>query len=66
MSDTPDPSAPQDPAADHEAAAETPIERALRLKRAAQATRGRGPAAGFDRKAAARQAAGASRPWLKK
>ncbi len=54
MSDT-----PEDPA-------ESPIERALRLKKAAQAAKPQAPGPGFKPKAAARMPAGASKPWMKK
>jgi hypothetical protein len=46
---------------------ETPIQRALRLKRAAQAARPQPPRGGrFQREQAAGIAAGKSLPWMKK
>lgn len=47
-------------------AAETPIQRALRLKKAAIDARPKPPRGGkFQREQAARLAAGKSKPWLK-
>jgi hypothetical protein len=47
--------------------AETPIQRALRLRKAAQATKPKAPGGqGFDRRPASGIAAGASKPWMKK
>ncbi len=52
---------------DAENPAETPIQRALRLKRAAQAAQPQPPRGGrFQREQAAGIAAGKSKPWLKK
>jgi hypothetical protein len=49
------------------AAAETPIERALRLKKAAMKTKPKPPGAGrIHREQTAGVAAGASKPWMKK
>ena len=46
---------------------ETPIQRALRLKRAAQDARPQPPRGGrFQREQAANIAAGKSKPWMKK
>ena len=46
---------------------ETPIQRALRLKRAAQAAAPQPPRGGrFQREQAAGIAAGKSKPWMKK
>ncbi len=54
MADEPDP-------------AETPIQRALRIKRAAQDARPQPPRGGrFQREQAASIAAGKSKPWMKK
>ena len=48
-------------------AAETPMERALRLKKAAIAAKPQPPRGGrFQREQAARIAAGSSKPWLKR
>jgi len=47
--------------------AETPIQRALRIKKAALDAKPRPPQAGrAQREQAAGQAAGASKPWMKK
>jgi hypothetical protein len=47
--------------------AETPIQRALRMKKAALKAKPEGPAsANQQRRTVARVAAGASKPWLKK
>jgi hypothetical protein len=52
---------PKDPVA------ETPIQRALRMKTAALKARPKGPAgAPQQRRTVARVAAGASKPWMKK
>ena len=46
---------------------ETPIQRALRLKKAAIAARPKPPRGGkFQREQAARMASGKSKPWLKR
>jgi len=46
---------------------ETPIQRALRMRKAAMAAKPKAPAgAALDRKAASRMASGASKPWMKK
>ena len=46
---------------------ETPLQKALRLKKAAQDAREKPPRGGrFQREQAARVATGASRPWMKK
>jgi hypothetical protein len=48
-------------------AAETPIERALRLKKAALEAKPKPPGAGkFQRKQSAGIAAGSSKPWMTK
>ena len=48
-------------------AAETPMQRALRLKKAALAAKPKTPGGGkFQRQQTAGVAAGASRPWMKK
>jgi hypothetical protein len=63
-------SAPQDdppasPAAGDDAAAESPVQRALRLKKAAIEARAKPPRGGkFQREQAARIAAGKSKPWM--
>jgi hypothetical protein len=50
-----------------EDSAETPMQRALRMKKAAQANRSRGPAAGkFQRVQTAGIPAGVSKPQLRK
>jgi len=50
-----------------DAAAETPIQRALRLKRAATDARPRPPRGGnFQRQQAAALASGKSKPWMKR
>ncbi len=52
---------------DPERSDETPIQRALRLKQAAQAAQPQPPRGGrFQREQAAGIAAGKSRPWMKK
>lgn len=52
---------------DPETPDETPIQRALRLKRAAQAALPQPPRGGrFQREQAAGIAAGKSKPWMKK
>lgn len=52
---------------DAENPAETPIQRALRLKRAAQEALPKPPRGGrFQREQAAGIAAGKSKPWMKK
>jgi hypothetical protein len=52
---------PKDPAA------ETPIQRALRMKKAAVAAKPKAPGAGkLQREKVAGVAAGASKPWMKK
>ena len=46
---------------------ETPMQRALRLKKAAQEAKPKTPGQGkFSRQGAAGMAAGASKPWMKK
>ena len=47
---------------------ETPIQRALRLKKAAQTTRGGPPGRGrsADERAAAARSASKSKPWMKR
>ncbi|MDE2486447.1 MAG: hypothetical protein KGO51_03540 [Alphaproteobacteria bacterium] len=45
---------------------ETPMQRALRLKKAALDARRKGPAAGKVQRGSAAMKAGASKPWLKK
>lgn len=46
---------------------ETPVQRALRIKKAALAARPKPPRGGrFQREQAARIATGASRPWMSK
>ena len=46
---------------------ETPIRRALRLKKAAEAARPQPPRGGkFQREQSAGEAAGKSKPWMKK
>lgn len=63
-------SAPQDdppeiPADGDAAAAESPVQRALRLKKAAIEARAKPPRGGkFQREQAARIAAGKSKPWM--
>lgn len=49
-----------------EDAAETPMQRALRLKRAAQGAKPKTPGADFSREQTARMPAGASKPWMKR
>ncbi|WAC60584.1 hypothetical protein [Brevundimonas sp. SL130] len=59
---TPDPSAPAPAPSD-----ETPVQRALRLKKAALDARPQAPRGGrFQREQNARIAAGKSRPWMSK
>lgn len=54
-----------DPAAPVELADETPVQRALRLKKALIDARPKPPRGGrFQREQAARIATGASRPWM--
>ena len=45
---------------------ETPIERALRMKKAAFDAKPTAPASGFNREQTARMRSGASKPWMKK
>lgn len=45
---------------------ESPIQRALRLKKAAHEARGKAPAAGKVQRGSAAQRAGASKPWVKR
>jgi len=45
---------------------ETPIARALRMKKAAQEAKPKTPGAGFKREQTARMPAGASKPWMKR
>jgi hypothetical protein len=45
---------------------ETPMRRALRLKKAALEARSKGPGAGKVQRGSAAMPAGASKPWLKK
>jgi hypothetical protein len=45
---------------------ETPMQRALRLKKAALGARPKGPAADKVRRGSAAAPAGASKPWMKK
>jgi hypothetical protein len=52
---------PAEPPAD-----ETPLQRALRLKQAAERTRSKPPGAGKGPDRAAGPAAGASKPWMKR
>ena len=49
-----------------DAADETPLQRALRLKQAALQSKPKPPGAGGERQPAAGMAAGASRPWMKR
>jgi hypothetical protein len=49
--------APEDPN-------ETPMQRALRLKKAARDTRPKGPAAGKVQRGSAAAPVGASKPWM--
>lgn len=51
---------PKDPAT------ETPMQRALRLKKAALGTKPKAPSQKFQREQSAGIAAGASKPWMKK
>jgi hypothetical protein len=46
-------------------AGETPMQRALRLKKEAQAARPKGAAAGKVQRGSAATPAGASKPWMK-
>lgn len=47
--------------------AESPIQRALRMRKAAMASKPKAPGGeGFNRKTASGIAAGASKPWMKK
>lgn len=65
MSDSTDD--PQASAAPDDAASESPVQRALRLKQAAIDARAKPPRGGrFQREQAARIAAGKSKPWMKK
>lgn len=59
---------PQDPAAPDDApSSESPVQRALRLKKAIIDARAKPPRGGrFQREQAARIAAGKSKPWMKK
>lgn len=45
---------------------ETPIQRALRMKKAAREAQPKGPASDFKREQTARMPAGASKPWMKR
>jgi len=45
---------------------ETPLQRALRLKKAALEARPKGPGAGKVQRGSAAQPAGASKPWVKR
>jgi hypothetical protein len=45
---------------------ETPIQRALRLKKAALEARPKGPGAGKVQRGSAAMPAGVSKPWMKK
>ena len=45
--------------------AETPMQRALRMKKAARAAN-KAPGSDFNREQAARMPAGASKPWMKR
>jgi hypothetical protein len=47
-------------------AEETPMRRALRLKKAALEAKPKTPEPGFKREQAARMRAGASKPWMKR
>lgn len=56
---------PESSAAGDDAAAESPVQRALRLKKAAIEARAKPPRGGkFQREQAARIAAGKSKPWM--
>ena len=56
---------PEDPQAPAEDAAETPVQRALRLKKALIDARPKPPRGGrFQREQAARIATGKSKPWM--
>ena len=58
---------PRDPAAGDDAPVESPVQRALRLKKAAIDARAKPPRGGrFQREQSARIAAGSSKPWMKK
>jgi hypothetical protein len=45
---------------------ETPMQRALRLKKAALKAKPNAPASSFKREEAARMRTGASKPWMKR
>jgi hypothetical protein len=45
---------------------ETPMQRALRMKKAALDAKPKAPGSGFKREQAARMPAGASKPWMKR
>lgn len=45
---------------------ETPMARALRLKQAAQAAKGKAPGAGKVQRGSAAMPSGASKPWMRK
>jgi hypothetical protein len=46
--------------------AETPMQRALRMKKAARAAKPKAPGQDFKPEQAARMPAGASKPWMKR
>jgi hypothetical protein len=46
--------------------AETPMQRALRMKKAALDAKRKAPEPGFKREQTARMPAGASKPWMKR
>jgi hypothetical protein len=47
-------------------AEETPMRRALRMKKVALEAKPKAPESGFKREQAARMRSGASKPWMKK